>query len=109
VQIHIHHHHHDLSEIERSLGQVLSKLELLMAKIDTFITETKAQLAAIDTNVTGIQADIVQLNAKITALEAGLDLTPEQEAAFAEIKSGIDSIATRTKAIDDQTTPPPTP
>lgn len=78
-------------------------IQAFAGRVNTFLDE-------IGTSVDGVQGDVTELKRLIKQLQdsAG-QVTPEDQATIDAIEARIGALATKTKALDDQTDNVPTP
>jgi|GEM_PF-4519216 hypothetical protein len=78
-------------------------IQAFAGRVNTFLDE-------IGTSVDGIQGDVTELKRLIKELQdsAGT-VSPEDQATINALESRIGSLASKTKALDDQTDNVPTP
>ena len=106
----VHHHHHfhhhsDEASVERSrrieekLGIIVIMLENQMATVEEYAAQAKAAQDETDAKIEAVRVDIQTLMDKIAAIPVA-GLTPEQEAALADVVSHARAISDKIGVID---------
>ncbi len=88
------------AEITRLL--IAKETQKIMSEITDLRDQVKADNAVIAANLANINQDMIVLDAKITELLNNGSLTPEDQAALAEIKTLSAGQVTATQALADQ-------